>query len=128
LSSPIVTNAEKTKTWSTNGEVIAVARRDHLCAAISRREDHNRADRQRDAFGWLRPRRCDSGAAEPAALFYRGDLENICVSLAQQEIDAKVNPKQPGVKIWSSTMPDVAVNDFVSILMGSPPRTIGHSQ
>jgi hypothetical protein len=134
LSSSIVTNATKTKTWVTNGEVIAVSRRDHLCAAINNRlgfvdicelDAANKVAKTTisqivsgmpsDGYG--------RGGVIPVlpnqpTLFYRGGLENICASLAQQEIDAKVNPKQPGAKIWSSTMPDVAVNDFVSILMG----------
>jgi hypothetical protein len=33
LASPITTNASKTATWTSNGSVIAVSRRDHLCAA-----------------------------------------------------------------------------------------------
>ncbi len=37
LSSPIITNAVQTVTEQTNGEVVAVARRDHLCAALNER-------------------------------------------------------------------------------------------
>ncbi len=37
MSSPIVTNAVQTATEQVNGEVIAVARRDHLCTALNQR-------------------------------------------------------------------------------------------
>ena len=37
LASPITTHARATRTASTHGEVVAVARRDHLCFALSRR-------------------------------------------------------------------------------------------
>ena len=37
LTSPIVTNAAETATAAQNGEVIAVSRRDHLCAALDAR-------------------------------------------------------------------------------------------
>ena len=37
LSSPIVTNAVETATAAQNGEVVAVSRRDHLCAALNAR-------------------------------------------------------------------------------------------
>jgi hypothetical protein len=37
LSSPITTNAKPTLTLSDEGEVIAVARRDHVCAALDAR-------------------------------------------------------------------------------------------
>jgi hypothetical protein len=59
-------------------------------------------------------------------LFYRGGLENICIQVAAQVIDAKANPKQPGAKMWSSMQPDAAIADFVSLVMGltaNDPRT-----
>lgn len=37
FSSPLVTNATETKTSDMNGEVIAVGRRNHLCAALDAR-------------------------------------------------------------------------------------------
>ena len=37
MSSPITTNAAATRTNTTNGEVIAVSRRDHMCAALDSR-------------------------------------------------------------------------------------------
>ena len=37
MSSPIITNAAQTTTEQTNGEVVAVSRRDHLCTALNER-------------------------------------------------------------------------------------------
>src|SRR5262249_16194992 len=37
LSSPLTTHAAKTDTVATTGEVVAVSRRDHLCAALNNR-------------------------------------------------------------------------------------------
>jgi hypothetical protein len=37
FSSPLVTNASETRTADVTGEVVAVARRDHLCAALDHR-------------------------------------------------------------------------------------------
>ncbi len=37
MSSPIITNAVQTATEQVNGEVVAVARRDHLCTALNER-------------------------------------------------------------------------------------------
>ena len=37
LASPITTHTKKTATASTSGEVVAVSRRDHLCAALNNR-------------------------------------------------------------------------------------------
>jgi len=135
LSSPITTNAEDTKTHATNGEVIAVARRDHLCANINNRlgfidvcqlDAANQvgvastiaqivSGMPSDGYG--------RGGTIPVlpnqpTLFYRGGLENICAQLSSQVVDGKADPKQPGAKKWSSGQPDVAIAEFVSIVMG----------
>ncbi|HEY0255418.1 MAG TPA: hypothetical protein VGC41_28005, partial [Kofleriaceae bacterium] len=134
MASPIVTNATETKSFDTNGEVIAVSRRDHLCAAINSRlgfddicelEAANQGTRTTisqiisgmpsDGYG--------RGGVIPVlpnepTLFYRAGLENICASLAQQTIDAKPNPKQPAAKMWSSASSDAAIHEFVSLVMG----------
>jgi hypothetical protein len=145
LSSPITTNTAETATSKVNGQVIAVARRDHLCAAINNRLgfvdicqlDSTQAARRgaplsqialiisgmpSDGYG--------RGSTVPvlpneATLFYRAGLENVCAAIAAQTIDAAVNPAQPGAKHWSSTEPDAAIGDFVSTVMAlasSDPR------
>src|SRR5262249_49456943 len=124
-------------------EVIAVARRDHLCAALNNRLglvdicglDTTLARNQMpstiaqiveglpsDGYG--------RGAPIPVlptqpTLFYRAGLENICENVAGFVIDGP-NASQPGAKQWSSSQPDAAIADFVSIVMAlttSDPRS-----
>jgi hypothetical protein len=138
--SPITTNAADTKTHDINGEVLSVTRRDHLCAAINNRLGFvdvcllSFADQGQglqvgpiaaivggmpaDAYG--------RGGVAPIlpnqpSLFYRGALENVCEYLAQATIDAPLNAKQPGAKVWKSTDPTGAINDFVSTVIAMTP-------
>ena len=144
VTSPLTTNTVETQTAQLNGEVVAVSRRDHLCAALNNRLgfvdicqlDATLASTRNpsviaqivsgmpsDGYG--------RGSTIPVlpndvTLFYRAGLENICEQVAMQVIDAKASAMQPGVKIWSSTDPTTAINDFVSIVMAlvpSDPRT-----
>ena len=80
---------------ATNGEVVAVSRRDHLCAALNNRlgftdvcgldalsqgsaDDDDPGDRLRPALGRLRPRLGGARAAQPAdALLPRGHREHL---------------------------------------------------
>jgi len=145
LSSPLTTNAAATATYAQNGEVIAVARRDHICAALNNRLgftdvcglDAASKKQQRavvpqivsglpsDGYG--------RGSTEPVlpnqpTLFYRAALENLCASLAGSVIDVAAAKQEPGVKVWSSADPDGAIADFVSVLMAlvpSDPRAAG---
>ena len=144
LASPITTNAAETATSKTNGEVVAVSRRDHLCAALNNRLgfidicglDTTLAGRgtalsaiaqivsgmPSDGYG--------RGSIAPIlpnepTLFYRAGLENVCAQVAALTIDAKPNPNQPGAKAWSSSQPDAAIAEFVSTVMAltaSDPR------
>ncbi|HEX3760663.1 MAG TPA: hypothetical protein VHW23_18235 [Kofleriaceae bacterium] len=145
LASPITTNAAATATARTNGEVVAVSRRDHLCAAINNRLgfvdvcglDATLTGRgaalatiaqivsgmPSDGYG--------RGSTIPVlpnqpTLFYRAGLENVCAQIAGLTIDAKPSASQPGAKQWSSAQPDAAIADFVSTVMAltpSDPRT-----
>jgi len=133
LSSPITTNTALTETTTLNGEVIAVDRRDHLCAALDNRlglPDICGLDlltkRPTSAVpqivGGLPSDGYGRGATIPVlpnqpTLFYRAGLENICESVAPLVIDAKANPAAPNVKMWSSAQPDAAIADFVSQIM-----------
>jgi hypothetical protein len=144
LASPITTNTAETATSKTNGEVIAVSRRDHLCAALNNRLgfvdicglDSTLGNRgaalaaivqivsgmPSDGYG--------RGSIAPIlpndpTLFYRAGLENVCAQVAALTIDAKPNPSQPGAKAWSSSQPDAAIAEFVSSVMAltsSDPR------
>jgi len=144
LSSPIVTNASETQTAQANGEVVAVSRRDHLCAAFDARFGF--ADvcalqattakaldatipqivsgLPSDAYG--------RGSVVPVlpnqpTLFFRAATENICEGIAAQVIDVPAAKQVTGVLGWSSAQPDEAIGDFVSLLMGltpSDPRAV----
>jgi hypothetical protein len=138
LASPMTTNAVATKTLADDGEIIAVARRDHLCAALDVRLGFN------DICG-LKNTAAGKGAAiatideivaglpsdgygrgslapvlpNAPSLFYRAAAENICASVADLVIDAAV--PVPNAKQWSSRSPDAAIADFVQTLMALTP-------
>ncbi len=127
FSSPLVSYAAPTETARQSGHVFSVARRDHLCTALSNRLAIPDACGLR--VGTTVPRsvqlnvsvlpsdQYSRGAEQPVMandpnLFFRTGLENICASLAGQLIDAGTPPR------WSSMSPDPAISDFVHALMG----------
>jgi hypothetical protein len=137
FSSALVTNASSTATAQANGEVLAVARRDHLCAALTARlglPDVCGIDAlsvaklkgtiaqialglPSDGYG--------RGATAPvlpnqATLFYSAATENICTALAPQVIDVAAAKQVSGAKSWSSSSSPQAIAEFVSLLMGLP--------
>jgi len=131
-----------TVTATTNGETVAISRRDHLCTALDARlglVDVCNLDVMLNGVllsskalnivggmpndGYARG---STGAvlANDPTLFYRTGMENFCVALAPLVID--VTSPQPGAANWSSTQPDAAIADFVNIVAGlapSDPRT-----
>jgi hypothetical protein len=138
LASPITTNASPTVTHGKNGEVIAVSRRDHLCAMLDNRlgfVDICQLDANNQVGALSTIAQIVSGMPSDGYgrggtipilpnqpnLFYRGGLENICANVAGMVIDAAPNPKQPGAKKWSSSQPDAAIAEFVSLVMGLTP-------
>jgi hypothetical protein len=140
LASPITTSAARTTTTTTNGQVIAVARRDHLCAAINHRLGFVDICQLDATFQARRGARISPiaqivsgmpsdgygrGATIPVLpndpnLFYRAGIENVCRAVAELVVDARPDPNQPGVKQWSSSQPDAAIADFVAIVIGTP--------
>jgi len=142
FSSPLITNAAETTTADRNGEVIAVERRDHLCAALNNRLGFTDlcaldagSNRQvqtaipqiasglpSDGYG--------RGSTIPVlpnqpTLFYRAATENICVAVAAAVIDVAAAKHIAGVTYWSSADPQTAITDFVVTVMGlasSDPR------
>ncbi len=137
LSSPLTTHAAPTKTADDHGEVIAVARRDHLCAALNNRlgfTDVCALDELKPAaqkktipqiVSGLPSDGYGRGSIAPVlpnepSLFFRAGTENICSTVAALVIDP-ANAQAPGVKRWSSEEPDQAIMDFVQIVMGLPP-------
>jgi hypothetical protein len=120
LSSPIITNASETKTATTQGEVVAVSRRDHLCAALDVRLGFtdvcglNLLSKKQSLIqaivSGLPSDGYGRGSTIPVlpnapTLFYRAATENICGSIAAQVIDVPAAKRQPDVKQWSSTSP-----------------------
>jgi hypothetical protein len=138
FSSPLVTNASETRTADGAGEVVAVARRDHLCAALDARlgfEDscNLRTPSKKSAKalvpviasglpsdGYGRGSNAPVLPNEPT-LFFRAGLENICGSIATQVIDVPSSKQVAGVKQWSSADPNAAIGDFVALVMALPP-------
>jgi hypothetical protein len=132
LSSPLVTHAQSSQTLRDKGEVIAVERRDHLCAALNARLGLNDVCAA-DVLSGVSPNGVvpeivtglpsdgyGRGAVAPVlpndpSLFFRAGTENICVSVAGMVID-NAKPVQ-GQKAWSSMDPDTAITDFLHVVM-----------
>jgi hypothetical protein len=143
VTSPITTHAVTTATATTNGEVVAVSRRDHLCASWNARlgfTDICALDVSKAPVapasalaivGGLPSDGYGRGSVAPVlpnepTLFYRSGIENLCETIAGLVIDAKAPP--PGAKTWSSAQSDAAIPEFVSLVMGLPasdPRAAG---
>ena len=127
FSSPLVSYGGTTETAKQSGEVFSVARRDHLCAALSNRlaipdacglRVGTTVSRAIQLIVAVLPSDQYSRGAEQAVLandpnlFFRTGLENICASLTGQLVDAGSATR------WSSMNPDPAISDFVHGLMG----------
>jgi hypothetical protein len=136
LPSPIITGASESASADEQGEVIAVSRRDHLCAALNDRlgfADVCALDATTKKQGvipsiaaGLPSDGYGRGSVTPVlpndpTLFYRAGVENICAALAAQVIDVAAAKQVPGVKQWSSSNPDAAIADFVGTLMAVTP-------
>jgi hypothetical protein len=137
FSSPLVTEVSETQTADDQGEVVAVARRDHLCAALDNRLGFSdvcnlRATTKKTAKGvipaiasGLPSDGYGRGATAPVlpnspTLFFRAGVENICGAVAAEVIDVPTAKQVAGVQQWSSADPDSAIADFVSLIMGLP--------
>ena len=136
MSSPLTTHASATKSADDNGEVIAVSRRDHLCAALNNRLGFTDvcaldaiSPKQQQAavpqiVSGLPSDGYGRGALAPIlpnapTLFYRAGIENICEAVAAMVIDAA--KPIAGSKQWSSGQPDAAIAEFVHVIMALPP-------
>jgi hypothetical protein len=141
MASPLTTNATPTATRTATGPgegvVVAVSRRDHLCAALNNRLgfadlcglDAIVADVQStvpEIVAGLPSDGYGRGATAPVlpnspTLFYRAGTENICEAAAALVIDVATAKQVPNVKQWSSAQPGPAISDFVQTLMALPP-------
>jgi hypothetical protein len=137
LASPITTNTAKTATATTNGEVVAVSRRDHLCAALNNRLgfvdicqlDATMRGRQVSAIAQIVSGMPSDGYGRGSTipvlpnqptLFYRAGLENVCAQVAAMVIDAAPIASQPGARHWSSAQPDAVIAELVGLVMALP--------
>jgi hypothetical protein len=133
LASPLTTNAAPTQT-TDKSEIVAVSRRDHLCAALNNRlglvdicglQVTTPSSLISQIVGGLPSDGYGRGSTIPVlpndpTLFYRAGLENICGAVSNIVIDNKAPPM--GSKQWtSSATPDSAIADFVSMLMAIEP-------
>jgi hypothetical protein len=143
LASPLTTHAAETRTADVNGEVIAVSRRDHLCAALDARlgfadvcgrDAATKKQQQASIIQLVSGLPSDGygrGATMPVlpnspTLFYRAATENLCEAIAADVIDVPTAKRVAGVAAWSSAQPDAAIADFVSTVMAlvaSDPRS-----
>jgi hypothetical protein len=140
LSSALVTYATETKTADSVGEVVAVERRDHLCAALDARLGFSDVCQLATLYGkgtaatgtipqivsGLPSDAYGRGAVAPVlpnvpTLFFRAGVENLCEAVAQMVIDVPASKQTPGAKQWSSSQVDPAIADFVSIVMALEP-------
>ena len=138
FSSPLTTNAAPTETTTAHGEVVAVSRRDHLCAALDNRLGLS------DVCGLQATTKKQMTATVPEivaglpsdgygrgstipvlpnqpTLFYRAGTENICAAVAAQVIDVAAGKQTDGGTYWSSGDPSGAIADFVSTIMALVP-------
>ncbi|MEP7126863.1 MAG: hypothetical protein ABJE95_38385 [Byssovorax sp.] len=132
-SSPLVTGAKRTLTWSKQAFPISIMRRQHICALLSERLGvSNACDPMIELDTYGNPKFSDTarlvhllpndgfgrGAERPFLatlpdMFFRGNMEAICQSLATQLIDA------PGT-LFASADSATAVSTLVHTMMGLP--------
>jgi hypothetical protein len=136
FSSPLTTNATPTQTTAL-AEIVSVTRRDHLCAALDFRlglDDvcglsvftTGNKTTITEIAGGLPSDGYGRGATAPVlpnnpTLFYRAGVENICEAVAGMVIDPQPGSLPMGATSWTSTAPDAAIADFVSLIMAITP-------
>lgn len=131
FSSPLVTGASATTTFSQGGIPVSIARRDQLCAALSNRLDRpdlcslaaalptsaqsatSRTAASVPADAFSRGSEAPITAAEPT-LFYAAGTEALCENIAALVVDAATNT------VYSSSDSAAALADMVSRVMGYP--------
>jgi hypothetical protein len=137
MVSPITTHAASTQTTTDQGDVIAVSRRDHICAAWNARfgfTDVCGLDvTSKAATRGLIPEIVQGlpsdgygrGSVKPVlpnnpSIFFRAGMENICEAMSTYLVDPAANVSTTGLKTWSSQSPTAAIADFVSIVADLP--------
>ena len=130
FSSPIVTYLRETQSADSSGETFPIARRDHLCTALSVRlgitdvcglsvtTNVPQGLQVVRTIATVLPSDQYSRGAEGAvlandpSLVFRTGLENLCVAVAGQVVDNGASSR------YKSANPNAAIADFVHTLMG----------
>ena len=130
FSSPLVTHAAATKTTTDRGNILAVSRYDHLCAALNARlglTDACSHDTPTSQLAQSIPADAYSRGSEAPVvpsvptLFYRAATEGLCWNVANRVV------QNTGAK-YSPTQIPAAMADFVANIMALPqndPRATG---
>ena len=133
FSSPLITYASATKTTTTNGVILSIARRDQFCAALSNRLGLPDVCGQETGAPTSSQKTIASRAVLVASdtyyrayalpslptnpdLFFRQSIESVCGLVAAQVVDAS-----SGTSRYVSTDPTSAILDMVSTVMDIPP-------
>lgn len=132
FSSPLVTLASRTKTFTDNEQPIGISRREHLCSALSIRLGLNdicalntitptgvQASVQSVSLSipiasYSRGNEAPITSRDPN-LFFRASTENVCRLIAGQVVDNGTTSK------YKSTAAETAIDDFVTTVMALPP-------
>lgn len=132
FSSPLVTQAARSKTFVENEQPIGISRREHFCVALSNRlglsdicgldattltgvqTSANRLSLSLPEASYSRGAEAPTTARDPS-LFFRAGTENLCRLVADQVVDMGAMPK------YSSANSMVAIDDFVKTVMALPP-------
>lgn len=129
--------AHVTSPLTIHDEVVAVSRRNHLCASLDARlglTDTCGLDalgtrsvgRVPDIASGLPSDAYGRGSVAPIlpndpTLFFAAGVQNICESVAVELVDPEPAPASSTRKRWSSADPDAALADFVANVMALPP-------
>ncbi|MBL9003481.1 MAG: hypothetical protein JNJ46_04490 [Myxococcales bacterium] len=140
FSSPLVTLATRTKTFTESEAPVTIQRQEHFCSAISSRLGINDVCAMNTISGLTALQTAVSslslsipaasysrGAESPVVsrdpnLFFRASVENICRRVADEVVD-----KTPGTPRYTSAMPQPAIDDFVKTVMGIPVADARHA-
>ncbi len=133
FSSPLVTGAAPTKTFTDRGVVVSITRRDHLCVALSNRlglpdvcgisgmPGLTPLQTRASVLSTSLPEDSYSRGAEApvlgsdTSLFFRSVTENLCRHIAPQVVSPTA-----GTGKWTGQDPEAAFPDLVRTVMGLP--------
>ena len=129
--------AHLTSRLTVHDELVAVSRRNHLCAALDARLGRTdtcgldvlgraATGTVRDIASGLPSDAYGRGAVAPIlpndpTLFFAAGVRNICESVAAEVVDPAAGARSSGRKHWSSAQADAAIAEFVADVMALTP-------